>query len=347
MSKTILANNELVEITGMLKNQTWETIDLTPFLNHDDPKAVVIQIKNTSANSKVNAVRPVGSGISDTRTKAKLLGDMTRQVPVALNASNEVELFSIDASNTFYIHAEFGGDAFIANADAEQAFTGLGNQWVTRDITGILGANAGNAVGALLWIEWDNAGDWGYRNFGSTNNWHPNNIARNSTFGIVGVDSEDRYEFYPSKSGGKSPVFQSWFYEIGYFKRDWTAHVDPPIRSAPVLGAWTDDDLTGDTDPDAEIALLRLRNTYTSGPGFQGWARNDEGSAPTILFIPTTTLHVLVNLTDQQVYEYWKQNAVQQIGVMGHFVYTEPRAEVLRLSSYINPLLSLDSILWQ
>jgi len=336
---TVINNDSYVEITGMLKNQTWETIDLAPFLTHDDPKAVIVHIVNTNATAnRVGGAKPVGSSVSDNRVRKKIFWpNGCSQIPVALGGigGTQVQLFAVNSDVDFFILAEFGGDNFVAYSDAIVNTTGLGNQWVTKDSTGNFGADAGNVSAVLLWITWNNAGDWGYRKFGSTDDWHPNNAAGSQTFGICGIDAEDRYQFYPSKSGGKSPVFQSWFYEVGYIKKDppWYAVTNPVDRDLNTTGAWTDEDISDIVNEGvdaAAIALVRLHNGEPTDT--DGWIRNDNGSQPVPTlptFKATEGRHALVNLTAEEVYEYWIEYALLDQYILGWFV----DANVLGLDS--------------
>lgn len=334
MSKTVLANNTLGSDITFPHDGTWQTVDLTSYLNHTDPKAVIIHVENAPGGNRWCGVRKVGSTISDTRAQRRLLASGRGQWPVVLDASNQIEMFAGAASGanlTFHVHAEFGGPQFVALANEQSHVQGLGNQWVTRDNTGPYGSDAGKVVADLLYIVWNNAGDWGYRAVGSTNNLHPNNGSQSATYGIVGVNADDQFQIWPSKSGGKSPVFQVWFYSVGYFLGDWEYILNPVNQNLSTLSAWTDDDITNVTSPSAEIALIRFGNSYNSGPGFQGWLREDGGSEPAKLFIPEQWVHFLVNLDDTQVYEYWIQNLVMDAWVFGHF---GPRSADLILDTH-------------
>ncbi len=317
MSNTVLVNDSLVEITGMLKNGTWETVDLSSFLSHDDPKIVVIHMINTHTVSvRVSGIKPVGSAMPDARSKKTMQTTQTRQAPCSLAGGTSIQLFANNSEVDFYIHAELGGDDVIAYDDPTSLGTVTPNAWRTVDATTRLGSDAGQVSAVVLWLDWNNAGDWGYREFGSVDNWHPNNTSASSTFGICRIDRVDRYQIYQSRSGGKSPTWEVWIYEVGFIRRNWYHITDPVDRALNTTGAWTDEDLTDITEDVAEIALIRMWNAAGSN---DGWARNDGGSQIEQRFRPNEARHILVNLTASQVYEYWIDVVTMDQYIMGWF----------------------------
>jgi hypothetical protein len=238
MSNAILVNKELVQVQ-FTKNNTWQTVDLAQYLKHPDPKIVVIHSITVFAVTATHGVRPVGSSLPNARTQRALLTNNSRQIPVSLNGGTTVQLFASNIWAAFYIHAEFGGDDVEAYADASDLGTASPNAWRTIDRTTQYGSDAGNVSATILWLDFINNGDWGYREFGSTDNFHPNNAAGSSTFGICAVDSQDRYETYQSRSGGKSPNYQAFIYEVGYVKSGWNHITNPVDRNLNTTGTYT------------------------------------------------------------------------------------------------------------
>jgi hypothetical protein len=271
--------------------------------------------------TKFVGARPTGSVIPDTYTRISQIAPDHAQFPCSLAGGTTIDLFKpTDLTGIhYYIHAEIGGDDAIIYDDLISTQPGGGSGWYTIDSTTRLGGDAGKVGSSILWINWANNGTWGYRSFGSTDPWLGANIASNNTFGIVRMDGQDRYQVYKSQSAGKSPVDTSFHFEVGFIRRNWNHITNPVDRNLNVAGAWTDEDLTDITEDTAEIALIRYSNL---GPGSAkyAWMRTYGEIFQGPLWIQQVThRHCLVNLTDQQLYQYWIGDAGVDQFIMGWY----------------------------
>ncbi len=321
MSNPILINDNLVDITAEITSPQWITVDLSAYLNHDDPKMVIIIIENTAGASRNVGCKPVGSAIADLYAIISLTSPDVMQFPCSLAGGSTIQLFSPNIGTSglkYYIHAEVGGDDAIIYDDPIFIQRASPVGWGTVDSTTRLGADAGKVSSVFLFIHWIAAGVYAYRSFGSVDAYLAANTAESNTFGICGIDTRDRYQTYQSITGGKTPQWRSFFWEVGFMRRNWN-HIENPVdRNLVVGGAWTDEDLTDITEDAARIALIRYWN---SGPALarHGWFRNDGGSQSPLVIQQTTTRHALVNLTDQQIYEYYITDSNVHQAILGWY----------------------------
>ncbi len=315
MSPPILVNDALVDVS-FTKDGTFKTVDLAGLLNHDDPKAVILHAQNPAGGARSAGAKAVGSAMAAARTTKALVTWNSGQWAVSLNGGTSVQLLATDSNVAIGIHAEIGGDDAVIYVDGSSLGGASPNAWRTIDRTANYGADAGAVVASLLYFDWVNAGDFGFREFGSIENFHPNNINQSCTFGIVGVDSLDRYQTYQSQTGGKSPVWQAFIHEIGYLKSGWNGVTDPVDEGLSTTSAYTDHDITGVTSADANVALARFNNTHQTLV-MDFWARPDAGSQAFQSMAAATTRHALVNLTPAQVYEYYISNVSVDEYILG------------------------------
>jgi hypothetical protein len=233
MSSSIYIHDPPLNLTGLTKNNAWqEDYDLNSVLQHSDPKMVVMLVRNNSATqNRRSGLRPVASGLSDSLTISTGPTDHTRQTAVSLNGGTTIDYLLHTSDLDLYLLYEFGGDEFVAYGDHVDLGTGSPNAWRTQDETARMGADAGDGSAVVLnVIGLATSWQWGFRAFGSTDNFVPSINNTNSFFGIAGLDSQDRYETFQKRTGGKSPTYVSRIQSCGFFKSGIFNAVDPPVN---------------------------------------------------------------------------------------------------------------------
>lgn len=319
----ITAHTNLIEITGWTKDGTWQTVDLTPFLTHTDPKIVALK-KYASTNDRelTIGVRPVGSAIVDARSQHRLATDGGWQyrwmdVLVALNGSNEVQLSSDFAGGKVYLEAEFGGDNVIALSDWTNKIMSAPAAWadvdVSTEITGLGDSNwkSGGQFSVLLYCHTGTDGKLAYRMNGGVYN---NPLVENHTtchMGCVQLDENDIFEIYVQKITGASA---SYCYIVGFIK-NFVSH-DPGNQTWAGTG-WQTHEVTicnnasGGIDSYVNnvVALIHLENAYNSAPAFTVYARA-VGSTNTARRILGGVRDMWVSLNSSQQLQVNRNNTV-------------------------------------
>lgn len=340
MSNPILVNDNLVNITSMLDTDGWKTYDISAYLNHPDPKMVVIMIMNNPfGTQKYVGCKPTGSTLIDGQTQVNITRGDLYQFPCSLAGGTTIDIWKpVSTANTnFYIHAEIGGDDAVIYDDPVLVNVGTALGWKTVDATARVGADVGLVKAPILMIHFANNSSFGYRSFGSTDPWLGASIAACNTFAICGIDRLNRYQIYMSTSAGKSPVVDCWYWEAGYLKGQGWNQIDSPVdRNLNVAATWTDEDLTDITEGLAEMALIRYSN-LGGAAAKQAWMRTYGAIFQGPLWIQQVThRHCLVNLTAEQVYQYYIQDAGVDQFIMGWYA---PPGQVLTVDKGV---LSID-----
>lgn len=307
MSNPILVNDNLVNFTSLVTLTGWQTVDLAPYLNHDDPKMVIVVIHiGAAGNNKYVGCKPVGSVLLDTYTVLQTAVGVY-QFPCSLAGGTTIQVYAPSdlAGVTYFIHAEIGGDDAVIYNDLISVQHGT-YQWGTVDSTARFGADAGKVVASILLVGHSPNGNYSYRSFGSTDTFLSASFAWGNTFGICGVDRSNRYQTYQTVEAGKGvQPWNSFYWEAGYILRNWN-HIENPVdRNLIVAATWTDEDITDITEEAATIALIRYYHIGSSG-NRTAWMRKWGAILQGPLWIQFTfTMHCLVELTSEQVYQYW------------------------------------------
>ena len=206
MTDAIVCHIDLTEITGWTKNGTWQTVDLTPFLQHPDPKIVSLKLKSASGTVSIGA-KPVGSAISDDYAKHDLSSPYWCDSLVMLDDNNQIQLTAPSVNGKVYLEAEFGGNDVYAFSDWQSILI-TGDAWVDWSATSYLTTlddpdwQPGGQFSILLYTHTPADGIWAYRPNGSVYNVLETEYATTSQIGCVQFDETDTIEMYNKKIGG-------------------------------------------------------------------------------------------------------------------------------------------------
>lgn len=323
MSDPILVKNNLDNFTSLVTaGLGWQTVDLAPYLEHDDPKMVIIiMMMGIGAGTKFVGCKPVGSTLIDKYTVFNNTAGI-QQFPCSLAGGTTIQVYA-PASLTgvnYFIHAEIGGDdAIIPDDPVLVNPAGAQEAWYTVDATARLGSDAGKVVASILLIHHEPSSVYNFRSFGSTDTFLPASSAWGNHFGICGLDIQNRYQVYKSRSAGKSPVDDSFYFEAGYIRSKWNHIVDPVDRNLTVPATWTNEDITDATEGVASIAQIRYYHLSGSGAR-QAWMRHPSAIFQGPLWIQLTfAMQCLVNLTSEQVYQYYITDAAIHQYILGWY----------------------------
>lgn len=222
---TLLVHKNHIRLTGVVNDAAWNVFDMSPFLQHVDPKAVQILMRNNttlSTGAQTAGVSPVGGtnlgAVISNRNGENKDGLIT---PVQLTSSNELRLLSPTSGDIeFYLMSEFGGDNW-TNYPANVATVRSNNAWQTQDITSFVGADAGNVEGVLFRGQGTQTSGMviGARHMLSSDATRDEGTSRSCGISVK-VDNNDQFRTWVSATTGKSIFISSHLYYVGYWTRD-------------------------------------------------------------------------------------------------------------------------------
>lgn len=300
------ARTNRVEVTGLTKNDTWQTVDLASYLQHDDPKIVILEFTYTpfGVNGEYSA-RPVGD--SFVRTGVVTAGSNTPErdtVAISLGLGTSIE-YRMGSSTHMYVVGEFGGDGVNALTTMPE-LPRSGGTYADYDMTTLLGAIAPNDRGdveaVICVLSTLSGGDAGIRRNGGTGgNFGGQTPSEQLAWGVAKVDDEDIFEQFAT-STGKNNAANGWVNLVGYIRRGYgfEANPDPSNNISPAAGAAANVNVGLHADKTETEAIIRSQLNFTNT--FFGMnIRAKDSTNPNYLKTAISRVTQPVNLIDEEV----------------------------------------------
>jgi hypothetical protein len=221
----IKVHTNRTEITGLTSDALNRTVDLTPFLTHDDPKIVVIlaECQNTSgALYTYGVTRTSGTfilgQISGNGGYTPSTDYFSQVTPIALDA-NQIR-YNLPAASgiKLFIITEFGGDSVIPFT-GRRTYSHSSAAWVTRTVFLEDAAHDGDIEMVIGLADSVSTGNGKFRAIGSSDAailGSPDNSQHMLT---AKVDDNNQFQSYTNNAGLKTFIAGAAMYGEGYILR--------------------------------------------------------------------------------------------------------------------------------
>jgi hypothetical protein len=288
---------------------SWQDIDCSANVPAGST-GVIVKIVNTGASAYRGEIRKNGSTDSFTLT---LAADYQRYAFIGLDGSYILEAYIGNTAVKIYLIGYADENcAFFDNAvDKTPAVVG---SWQDVDASADIPADA---TGVICLIHNTAITDYsaGIRKNGSTDVYPYGFIVANNRFiyQLCGVDASRLFEANIQNASVKIEL-------LGYTKDPVTFFTNGVDESLATISAWTDIDLTADTDPIADGVILQLKNSSASVNYFGDVRKNgstDDHSGDS-RFALSECRGAAIGLDSEQILEGWINNIALDFYVIGY-----------------------------
>lgn len=333
-------HTDQIPITGLTHNNQWNTVDLSSYLTHDDPKIVLICVYKDQAVSGNAGVRPVAAGQPGGSGFANIVAFTAQKandfniIAVPLNSSNQIQYRLTNSACKIALMAEMGGDTVKTFSDYDYHVSGrTNNDWGEEDITALVGSDSENVEGVVCVMSNINQGRAMIRAAGSSDTLIVPQATSQVSFITAKVNDEDVFERWVSateKGEATGSIFMA-----GYWTRDEQAGVRlvatqdrDPAFSGTFYNALTDVEVSVRAEREvAALVNMRLDGNVVEGGQPLGYVRS-KGSTNILGVWNSATTNVFpVALNADELAEYYQQTSLSTFSIRIEAVQYVPLAD--------------------
>lgn len=279
----------------------WTDVDVSAYVP-DGASGVVVEI-DTANNTKQIGLRKNGS-TDDRKMVTEHFWAM-----IGLDDSEIFEVYLDDNTCHVYLRA-YTDDNWVYNTDADDVSLAGALAWTDVDLTAYTEDGAIAAIIEVVNTDGVNGRENGVRKNGSTDNRHPDLMADNHTFRVVGLDDSEIFEGYIE-------TLDVDYYLIGYCRGGGTFATNATDKSLGASLAWTDVDCSSEA-PDSTYLFFEVLYSSNDGVGFR-----ENGCTDNIVTdVTEQQVQGIVKADINQVCEaYEEDHTVTALYLVGHTEY--------------------------